>query len=406
MHKEKRSLSCVLNFPVALIAVLLCASFAWAGPGERTIYEFPGGSSGLEPFGTMIFDKTGSLYGLAAGGGANNAGAVFKLTPSETGSWTESVIYSFLSYPDYPALAFDSTGNLYGTLAGGGGNGCGIIYQLVPGSEGWTENTVFSFNGTTNGCVPTGLVFDTATGSLFGVASEGGAYNGGIAFALTPVEGGGWNFSVIHSFGFGTDGSYPVASPTLDASGNLYGTTYYGGSYSDGTVFRITYGTDGWSESVLYNFTGGDNGYASAAGVIFDRHGNLYGTTDEPGGGDDVGNVYKLTPTKGDWAIHVIHTFTGGPDGGNPSGYNLAIDGAGNLYGMTYVGGLYNYGTAYKLSPSTGGKWTETVLHAFTNGDDGGYPYSGMVLNSSGNLFGTTGAGGAYGDGVVFEVRP
>ena len=140
--------------------------------------------------------------------------------------------------------------------------------------------------------------------------------------------------------------------------------------------------------------------------MVFDRVGNLYGTTEEPGGGDNVGNVYKLTPTKGDWAIHVIHTFTGGPDGANPSGYNLAVDGAGNLYGTTTLGGLYNYGTAFKLSPLTGGKWKETVLHAFTNGADGGYPYSGMAVDSSGNVFGTTGGGGTYGDGVVFEAKP
>jgi uncharacterized repeat protein (TIGR03803 family) len=406
MQERKRSLLCVLNFAMAALMVVLSASFAWAGPGERTIYTFPGGSDGAVPYGTMIFDSTGSLYGLA--GGFNSVGAVFKLTPSGTGGWTESVIYSFLNSSDAPGLnfVFDLSGNIYGTMPGSGT--CGAVYQLVPSSGGiWTQNILFSFtDGATQGCYPQSIIFDLATGNLYGIAVGGGANNAGTVFELTPVLGGGWNFNVIHTFGFGTDGTYPTAAPTLDSSGNLYGTTYNGGSYGDGTVYRLTNGSEGWSESVLYNFTGGDNGFASSAGVVFDREGNLYGTTDEPGGGDDVGNVYKLTPTKGDWVIHVIHTFTGGPDGGNPSLFNLAIDSAGNLYGTTELGGLYNYGVAYKLSPSTGGKWKETVLHSFTNGADGANPDCGFVFDSSGNLYGSTNNGGADGYGVVFEVKP
>lgn len=406
MQKLKRGLVCVLNFAMAALIVVLCAGFAWAGPGERTLYTFTGGSNGGVPYGTMIFDNTGSLYGLAAEG--TIAGTIFKLTPSGTGTWTESVIYSSPNYSDVPGLniVFDLSGNLYGTMPSSGT--CGAVYQLVPSSGGnWTQNIVFSFtDSATQGCYPESVVFDAATGNLYGVTPEGGANNAGAVFELTPVLGGGWNFNLIHSFGFGTDGTYPVAALTLDSSGNLYGTTYNGGSYSDGTVFRLTNGSGGWSESVLYNFTGGDNGFASSAGVVFDREGNLYGTTDAPGGGDDVGNVYKLTPTKGDWAIHIIHTFTGGPDGGNPAPFNLAIDGSGSLYGTTELGGLYSYGVAYKLSPSASGKWKETVLHSFTNGADGANPDCGFVFDSSGNLYGSTNNGGADGYGVVFEVKP
>jgi uncharacterized repeat protein (TIGR03803 family) len=406
MQERKRSVACVLNFAVAALMVVLCASLAWAGASERTLYAFPGGSNGIEPFGTMIFDETGSLYGLAEEGGANDLGAIFKLSRSGSGSWTESVIYSFSAIYPSPYLALDVSGNLYGTSQLGGSNQCGTVYQLVPGSDGsWTENTIYSFTCQSDGYDPVNVIFDASTGNLYGLAAGGGAYNLGTLFELTPVVGGGWTFNLIYSFGNHYDGGAPQASLTLDSSGNLYGTTVSGGSYGNGTVFRFTPGAAGWVETVLYSFTGGDNGAFPFAGVIFDRQGNLYGTTYE-GGDDDVGVVYQLTPTKGEWAIHVIHSFTGGPDGGAPSEFSLAIDDARNLYGTTVSGGLYGYGTVYKLAPSVHDVWNEAVLHAFRNEADGGNPQSGLVFGSSGSLFGTAQYGGADGDGVVFEVKP
>jgi uncharacterized repeat protein (TIGR03803 family) len=408
MKKPNRNLSFLLNFPVAAsVVLLLCSSFAWAGARGKIIYPFAGGTNAAYPGGAMIFDGTGSLYGLAAGG-ANNVAAVFKLTPSGSESWTESLIYSFLNFSNYPGpnIVFDASGNLYGSFASAGS--CGAIYQLTPGSGGiWTEATIFSFTDSADqGCYPANLIFDPSTGRLYGETQIGGAFNGGAVFALEPAAGGVWNFNLIYSFGSATAGDAPTGPLTLDSSGSLYGTTLYGGSYSGGTVYKLSYGMDGWTETTLYNFTGGYNGNSAGSGVIFDGLGNLYGTTNEPGGGDDVGNVYKLTPTKGEWVIHVIHTFTGGPDGGDPSGYQLAIDGAGNLYGTTARGGLYNYGAVFRLVPSTGGRWRETVLHAFTNGADGGSPYTVIILGSSGNLYGTAYNGGTYGYGVAFEIRP
>lgn len=200
------------------------------------------------------------------------------------------------------------------------------------------------------------MAFDAATGGLYGLASGGGANYGGTVFQLTPIVGGGWNFDLVHSFGSENDGRFPQGPLTLDSSGNLYGTTAGGGSYSNGSVFKLTSGTDGWVETILYDFPGGQDGAYPFAGVILDRRGNVYGTTNE-GGNENVGIVYKLTPTKGLWKIHVIHSFTGGPDGGSPTYYNLVIDDAGNLYGTTVYGGLYGYGTAYKLTPSTQSIW-------------------------------------------------
>jgi uncharacterized repeat protein (TIGR03803 family) len=255
------------------------------------------------------------------------------------------------------------------------------------------------------GVIPRAVIYDPVTGNLYGLAFAGGSNGCGTAFALSPVVGGGWNFNVIHTFVAGFDGEIPVATLTLDSLGNLYGTTTGGGSYNDGTVFKLTPGADGWTASVLYNFTGGDNGFSASGGVTLDRKGNLYGTSTY-GGADDVGTVIKLTPTKGDWNVHVIHTFTGGFDGGTPAGYKLAIDAAGNLYGTTAYGGLYGYGTAYKLSPTSSGVWNESVLHAFVNKSDGADPQGGLVFNSAGNLFGTAYAGGSDGDGTVFEIKP
>lgn len=140
-------------------------------------------------------------------------------------------------------------------------------------------------------------------------------------------------------------------------------------------------------------------------GVILDRQGNLFGAAF--GGVNDAGNIFELTPRQGSWSFHVIHTFTGGPDGGSPpTGSEPAVDGLGNLYGTTISGGSYNYGTVYRLAPVGQGKWKETVLHAFTDGADGGNPYGGVVFGSSGSLLGTTLVGGASGEGVVFEIKP
>jgi len=349
----------------------------------------------------MIFDNSGTLYGLAGS-------AVFKLTPSGGGSWTENLIYSFSDYPG-PNLFFDSIGNLYGVSPSSGSNGCGEVYQLTPSSGGgWTENIIFGFaSSTTDGCNPTSLTIDPATGNLYGTTQGGGSSNGGVVFELTPTGGGGWTFAAIYSFESNSsqDGIDPIGTLSVDSSGNLYGTTNQGGTYENGTVFKLTKGAGGWTEAILYNFTGGNNGSQPLAGVVLDRYGNLYGTSYQ-GGADNVGNVYRLRPTKGVWVITVIHTFTGGPDGGYPSIFNLAIDSAGNLYRTTGAGGFYNYGIVYKLTPPANGSgWKETVFHSFTNGADGGNPDCGLVLDSSRNLYGTTTYGGAYGVGVVFEIQ-
>jgi uncharacterized repeat protein (TIGR03803 family) len=206
-------------------------------------------------------------------------------------------------------------------------------------------------------------------------------------------------FSVIHNFTGGSDGADPLAGFTIDVAGNLYGTASSGGSSGAGVVFKLK--TSG-QETVLHNFTGGADGANPQASLILDKAGNLYGTTNA-GGISNAGTVFEVTRTGKE---RVLHTFAGGADGANPIA-GLAIDKAGNLYGTTSAGGSSGKGTVYMLSVPTvtGGAWTEKVLHSFGTGTDGKIPVAGVTLDTSGNLYGTTSAGGAYGYGTVFQLK-
>jgi uncharacterized repeat protein (TIGR03803 family) len=245
------------------------------------------------------------------------------------------------------------------------------------------------------------LVFDAA-GNLYGTTYQGGFYNGGIAYELTPT-GGGWTQNILYTFA----GSllYPGAGVTLDSAGNLYGTVegfYYGG------VFKLTPSGSSWAEDTLYVFQGGVDGAYPHSGVIFDDKGNLYGTTpfDGASGG---GTVFKLAPSNGTWAFSVLYGFTGTGSGEGGPWANLVMDRAGNLYGTTLYDGAYGLGAVFKLTPGLSG-WSYTSLHDFT-GPEGANPVSNVVFDASGNLYGTTSAGGRHdvcgqGCGVVWEITP
>ena len=219
---------------------------------------------------------------------------VFELTPAGGGTWTEKVLYNFGGTDGaQPAagLIFDAAGNLYGTTAFGGTSDKGTVFELTPAGGGtWTEKVLFNFNGTGGANPQAGLIFDAA-GNLYGTTFDGGAYNLGTLFELTPAGGGSWTEKVLHSFGNGTDGSGPWAGLIFDAAGNLYGTTRYGGSYGGGTVFRFS----AQSEALLYSFSGAD-GKNPIAGLVLDAAGNLYGTT-ELGGASNQGTVFEITNT-------------------------------------------------------------------------------------------------------------
>jgi uncharacterized repeat protein (TIGR03803 family) len=237
-----------------------------------------------------------------------------------------------------------------------------------------------------------------------------------------------WNAKVLHNFGSGSDGQYPQSGLIGDAAGNLYGTTTYGGTYSCGepncgTVFELTpIAGGGWTETVLHSFGSATDGYNPYSGVILDAAGNLYGTT-AGGGTHSQGTVFKLSPSEGGgWTETVLHNFGNGTDEGAAVPLaGLVLDAAGNLYGTTFVGGAYycadlngGCGTVFELTPIAGGVWKETVLHSFGGGMNGYAPYAGVILDAAGNLYGTTEFGGIddcdvapdHGCGIAFKLTP
>jgi uncharacterized repeat protein (TIGR03803 family) len=367
---------------------------------------------GVLPYGGLTFDGHGNLYGTTSSGGYG-FGTVFELAPMN-GNWTETVLYSFDYWADFGAanpyggVIFDGQGNLYGTTHLGGLDSEGSVVELTPGQGGnWTYTQLYEFlhfDLPMDGAWPRGnLVFD-AHGNLYGTAEGRGTYGYGMVFELTNSSWG-WYETPLHSFNNnGTDGVWPEAGLIFDAAGNLYGTTIQGGTNNRGTVFELTPGQGGdWTETVLLDFNGTDGG-SPWASLVFDGRGHLYGTTGS-GGAYGFGTVFELTPTNGSWTETVLHNFkANGTDGTIPLG-SLIFDAHGNLYGTTRQGGTYNLGTVFELTPEQGGNWTETVLFDF-NGTDGANPWAGLVLDAAGNLYGTTYYGGAYNYGTVFEIEP
>jgi uncharacterized repeat protein (TIGR03803 family) len=423
---------------ILCLAVCLRPGSAAADPTLTTLYNFAG-NDGAQPTGRLIFDKSGALYGTTDIGGATGSiinggcvsvsvcGTVFKLTPpaKKDGVWTETLLHVFNGniegYGPLAGLIPDESGALYATTSAGPGIDDGTVFKLTPPSttgDTWTATVLHSFTGT-DGIQPYvgSLIFDES-GALYGTTNVGGASsttsNRGVVFKLMPpaMPGGSWTETVLHSFGDTgcDDGSQPLAGVIFDKSGALYGTTVGGGSLgcdvNVGTVFKLTPPAmpDGaWTETILHRFTENE-GLNPPAGVIFDKSGALYGTTQA--GALGYGTVFKLTPpakANGVWTINVLHSFT--QTEGSPSYGDLVFDKSGALYGATLFGGTFNHGTVFKLTPpaKADGVWTETILHSFT-GNDGVNPYDGLILDKSGALYGTTNEGGAYGYGTVFKL--
>ncbi len=377
---------------------------------ETVIYTFSGGTDGGAPFGQFAFDHRGDLYGTAALGGSSKGGVVFELTPSSGGTWTESVVYNFMSGADgsFPAsgLVADQAGDLYGTTGNGGNasgcgpsGGCGTVFELKPGSGGvWTESVLYSFGNTEplEGVGPSLVTLDAA-GNLFGATYQGGSgrncNNGcGTVFELSPGGNGQWTASVLHNFtGADASGFNPGGTVVLGSSGRVYGTTSLGGRAQEfnGTIFETTPNSDGhWTTTTAYGFPTSD-GDVAFSNLIADAAGNLYGTT-LGGGIYNLGTAFELSPTSGrGWEEQILYNFDKPPLAG------LAMDSAGNLYGTTVGEGA---GEVFMLSAAAGGGWTETPLYTFT-GSSGK-----LVFDSAGNLYGTSSLGGRYNSGTVFKL--
>ena len=333
-----------------------------------------GGNDGAEPYAGVTLGPDGNLYGTTTRGGGSAAyGTVFKLSPpasvcrSTLCPWTETILHRFSGGSDgifpYGAVVFDSAGNLYGTTNLGGvgtcyqGFGCGVVFKLTRSGSTWTETVVYNFRGSPDGAYPvSGLVFDQA-GNLYGTTSGGGSNNCsgfdgcGTVFQLAP-SGSGWTETVLHRFTFGDDGGIPIGGLIFDNSGNLYGTTELA-PFGDGTVFELTPSGGQWTYTLLYSLMSGQGGFGGPLGPLaMDAAGNLYGTTFAGGIGscyEECGTVFKLTPSAGALAYTLLYEFTGGSDGGNPYD-GLIFDRNGNLYGTASVragGG----GTVFEITP-------------------------------------------------------
>lgn len=410
-----------LLFSLIVLAFLAFAGATVAvGQTQSVIYNFGHGNDGQYPEG-VVLDGAGNLYGVTQNGGAGvGFGIVFELSSASSGLWTETVLYTFTGGSDggFPSggLAIDSNGDLYGLTVYGGKGGHGTAFRLAPNSGGnWTIRVLHNFSGTgSDGGSPQGVLTFDAQGNLYGTAAFGGAYGFGNVFELIPTTSGPWREKTLHDFGSAHDGHTPYAGVVFDTANNLYGTTSAGGANDDGTIFRITPLAGGrWKESVLHSLAGTD-GRAPFGRLVLDASSNLYGTTSQGGHGMN-GTVFELTlGSHGRWMETVLHSFAGGSDAGIPYA-GMIFDTAGNLYGTSTEGGGTacaggnGCGTVFKLTAGSGGDWTETLVYRFPGTDSADYgsgPFAGLVIDLAGNLYGTTMGAGAFSLGTAFQIAP
>jgi hypothetical protein len=386
--------------------------------------------------------------GSASCRSANECGTVFQLAPpaKQGDPWTETVLYIFKGNASndgttpFGGLVIDSLGNLYGTTGYGGTGGCillgsklgcGIVFELSPPAQkggAWTETILYSFKGGKDGYLPNGdLVFDSA-GNLYGATQFGGGKGTtcnpfyqycGTVFELSPpkTKGGKWTEKVLHGFKSGTDGANPNGGLVLDIKGAIYGTTDFGGNRGCKTDSGIGCGTafelqppkkqgGGWIEKMLHVFSGGNDGASPLAGLTFGKDSALYGTA---AGGSQFGVAFRLAPKRsGQWGERVLHTFTDNAHGRGPAS-PLTFDAAGNLYGGA-LGGANFRGVLFRLRRGSSGSWTFSDLYSFAGPPDGSYP-SARLIYDGGILYSTTQGGGTGTScsgycGTVFQVSP
>ena len=431
MKSEKQDAAariCLCNFHVLLfVAPLFLIGVAHAQTFNVLYsFQYPGP---VEPASGVTIDAAGNLYGTTSATYAGEGG-IFKLS-NRNNAWTFSLLFSFTGTNGDTPLAppvFGPDGSLYGTTYEGGFGcdlGCGNVYNLRPPLSPcktalcyWTASTVWDFDSIPNdGVWPVfgNLLFD-ASGNIYGTTSfnvPGSGVMAGTVFELTRANGV-WNETILHQFGNGTDGSVPESGLLRDSNGNLYGTTAEGGTNTScnsgrgcGTIYELSPSGSGWTEQVLYSFQAQNDGDTPVGGLIMDAAGNLYGTTSQDGvnGG---GTIFELTPSNGNWTLTTLYGF---PKTGEPGYFcwgqqgDLLLDSAGNLYGTTCTNGAYGYGAVFKLT-NANGSWSYSSLHDFTNGNDGASPIGNPVFDRNGNIFGTAFKGGANLEGTVWEVTP
>ena len=408
----------------AIFALALCTIGAVVAVAQGTVlYNFKpteGGTNGL------VFDAQGNLYGTSTNGGYGY-GSIFELSPAGDGTWTENDIFYFgFGFETEPALpvgllAVDAEGNLYGTSEVLAGGGFGAVYEFSPPTNlsdpyaphNWTLTVLYDFEGPpTDGANPySGLTFDPK-GNLYGTTNFGGANSGvgetGTVFELSPAAGGSWTEKILYNFGPTGEiaGGQPVAGLIFDSHGNLYGTTSSFGANGSGSVYELSPIADGgWTEKTLYDFPAIDTNpsYIPVANLAIDTKGILYGVNPN-GGAHNFGSVFELSPAgDGSWTEKTLYSFGASRVDAQRSDSILVLDAKGNLYG-TSGGGAYAGGAVFELTPDADGTWTEKIVHSFGGTSADGAGPSGLVMDAKGNLYGTTGSGGTYGHGTFFEI--
>jgi uncharacterized repeat protein (TIGR03803 family) len=419
MRRKKNFAGVVAVLAVVAVSAAMECTRAFAQT-EETLYSFSG--SPTSPSGVII-GPGGSLYGRVDP--FEGVSSIYELSPSN-GGWAFSILSSGLydgaATDTPPPLIADASGNLYGTDYHDDG-GDGLVYELSPSSDGsWTLQTLYAFSaeGGKNGQAPTGPLAMDSAGNLYGTTQGGGheqcdGRGGcGTVFELIRGQGGTWTEKVLYAFGGPGDGVGPLYGVIFDAAGNLYGTTFTGGlSGGDyGTVFELSPEAGGvWKERILHRFDwNGKDGYQPISGLVLDAAGNLYGTTSSGGafGANGYGGtIFELSPTlEGGWSEKILHNCLNPHSANGECSGQLISDASGNLYGVSHDGGDH-VGAVYELSPSAGGKWIQNSLYSFSkeNGQPY-YPVGALQFDSAGNIYGTTGAGGANGQGAIYEITP
>lgn len=397
-------------------AILGAACSAQAAVKQATLFAFTGGSDGSFPYAGLISDTKGNLYGTASGGGDGHAGVVYELSPPAHGvaAWTQTTLYAFTGAKDggtpHAGLMMDQKGDLYGTTYSGGVAGQGVAFKLHKRKDGhWKETLLWSFTGGNDGGAPEGSLTMDAGGNLYGTTTQGGTGVVGTVFELSPpTSGRHWSQTVLYNFTGNSDGGQPTGNVLLGTDGNIYGTTAGYGEFNYGTAYRLTAPSSGgdWGFSLLHAFKGGADGEVPRAGLIQDATGTLYGTT--AGFDHSYGNVFSMSTDGSDY--NVIYGIGGGQGfTGNGPWASIAMDAGGTIYGTTLADGMSSNGEVFQLTPQAGEAWQAKVLYTFPGGAGGQYSHSNVLIDPLGRLYGTTygvaGQGGFF-PGTVWRIKP